>query len=399
MEKRLSLELARKKIVKHVSGTATETVPLMDALGRISAKSYYAPQALPDYSQSLFDGYAIAFQHLNQSQSSIDYTLAGEVAAGDTTVRRITAGKAYRIMTGAMVPRGTWKVVPQEKCIEKGDVVTVKSSDIRRLGTTIRRKGTNLRKGSIIIRGGFSLSSSYLAKLAQFGVDNIEVFRRAKVAFFCTGSELIDVTTEKKQGKKFSSNRYLLSGLVQQCDGEVYDGGIVKDDNKIIERQLIQLAEKNPVIIISTGGMGPGKYDLLEESFRRVGGETIFSSLQMRPGKSILFGLLGQSLYFGLPGPPFAVQTLFYALVLPTILAAQGHVRWKPLMRRARLDEEIHLSGSDMLRLQEGILFAQNEINMVRAARKNEQPNCYIYCHTGRKIFQRGMLVSVQIIP
>ncbi len=399
MENKLSLQDARKTIIQHVFPAAKEIVSLMEALGRITARTYYAPHALPDYSQSLFDGYALASKSLHPGQGTMQYTLAGEVAAGDTSEKRITSGTSYRIMTGAMVPRGTWKVIPQEKCEEMDGIVSVNASVAAKLGNNIRARGTRLRKGSVLAPCGSCLTAPYLAKLAQFGFDSIEVSRRPRVAFFCTGSELIDTSTHKQQGKKFSSNRYLLSGLIRQNGSEVRDGGIVRDEERELEGRLVGLEAEEPAIIISTGGMGPGKYDLLEESFRRVGGKTLFTSIEMRPGKSVLFGLLGRSLYFGLPGPPFAVQTLFYTLIQPAIKAAQGCIRWKPEMGRALLLDDIHLRGKDMLRLQEGILSVQDGVNMVRLARQNEVANCYIHCHAGRKIFHRDTLIPVQPIP
>jgi molybdopterin molybdotransferase len=399
MENRLTLQQARRTIVQHVSAAAIETVPLLEALGRISARAYYASYALPDYRQSLFDGYAIAPQPIYPDRTIWKYTLAGEVAAGDTPEKRIGSGVCYRIMTGAMVPRGTWKIIPQEKCEERAGVVSVEASVANGLKKTIRGKGTRLRKGSVLASRGCCLTAPYLARLAQFGIDSIEVYRRLRVACFCTGSELINSPAGKQQGKKFSSNRYLLSGLIRQSGGEVIDGGTVSDEKRELESQLLRLKAEEPEIIISTGGMGPGKYDLLEECFLRVGGKTIFTSIQMRPGKSVLFGLLGRSLYFGLPGPPFAVQTLFYALVLPTISAASGCLPWKPKMKRAALVGDLFLNGKDMLRLQEGLLSVRKEVNTVRLTAQNEIPNCYIYCHAGRKTFRRGALVSVQLIP
>jgi molybdopterin molybdotransferase len=398
MENRLSLQHARLTILRHASPAAAETVPLLEALGRISAKTYYAPYALPDYRQSLFDGYAIASRAIHPDRAIWKYTLAGEVAAGDTSEKRIGSGICYRIMTGAMVPRGTWKVIPQEKCAERAGVVSVEASVATGLKKTIRGKGTRVRSGSVLASRGCLLTAPYLARLAQFGIESIEVSRRLRVACFCTGNELISDPTCKQQGKKYSSNRYLLSGLIRQSGSEVIDGGIVGDEEKDLESKLLRLEAEGPDILISTGGMGPGKYDLLEKSFRRVGGKTIFTSIQMRPGKSILFGLLGRSLYFGLPGPPFAVQTLFYALVLPTISAASGCIPWKPEMKRAILVSDLMLNGKDMLRLQEGILSVHKEVNTVRLAARNEIPNCYIYCHAGRRNFHRGALVSVQPI-
>ena len=399
MGHRLSLAEARKTIIQLVPSPAREKVPLVEALGRVVVKAYYAPHALPDYSQSLFDGYAIAFQDLHPGQTTMQYTLAGEVAAGDTSVKRIISGTSCRIMTGAMVPHGTWKVIPQEECEETAGLVSVKASVVAKQRKTIRKKGTSLHKGAVLVPRGCRLTAPYLARLAQFGTENIEVSRRPSVAFFCTGSELIDTTMHRQQGKKFSSNRHLLSALIRQSGCQADDSGIVHDKGRELVRHLSALQEKEPAIIISTGGMGPGKYDLVEESFCRSGGKTVFTSLQMRPGKSVLFGLLGKSLFFGLPGPPFAVQALFYALILPAIKAAQGCFRCNPEMKRAMLADDIHLNSRDMLKLQEGVMFVRGEVNMVRLTRPNEIANCYIHCPTGRRNFSSGALVSVYPIP
>jgi molybdopterin molybdotransferase len=205
----------------------------------------------------------------------------------------------------------------------------------------------------------------------------------------------VDRSANKEVGKKFSSNRFQLAGLIQQAGSSWGDRGSVDDQREPLEDKLAGIAGDSPTVIISTGGMGPGKYDLLEEIFTRVGGQTIFSSLRLRPGKSTLFGMLGESLYFGLPGPPPAVHALFHALVRPALMAAGGMKKWRPLTVRARLERDISIAKADTLRLHEGVLFQHRETCSVRLPSQKEIPNCYMYCQAGRKNFRRGSTIGV----
>lgn len=395
MNNNLTLEQARKLIVSLISPVATDNIPLAQAVDRVCGQDYYARYALPEYSQSLYDGYALSIPKMDDKEQRIFYPLSGEIAAGDTRKQTITPGYACRIMTGALVPRGTWKIVPQERCVERDGGVAVEKDFAVGTGSNIRAKGSRLRKGTMLVNGGCRITPLHLARLADFGVDEVEVYCRPKVHFFCTGSELVDGSANKEVGKKFSSNRFQLAGLIQQAGSSGFDRGSVDDEREPLEQMLAEIAGENPTMIISTGGMGPGKYDLLEEIFTKVGGQTIFSSLRLRPGKSTLFGMLGNSLYFGLPGPPPAVHALFHALVRPALMAAGGMKKWRPRTVRARLERDISISKADTLRLHEGVLYQLREICSVRLPFPQEVPNCYLLCKAGRRNFRRGSNIAV----
>lgn len=395
MNNNLTLEQARKRIVSLISAVATENIVLAEAVDRICGLDYYAPYALPEYSQSLYDGYALSSPETNDKEHHIFYPLSGEIAAGDTRTLTISPGYACRIMTGALVPRGTWKIVPQERCVERDGGVSVEKDFAVSAGSNIRKKGSRLRKGTILVNRGRRITALHLARLADFGVDRVEAYCQPKVHFFCTGSELVDRSVNKEVGKKFSSNRFQLKGLIQQAGALGVDCGSVDDEREPLEHMLAETASENPAVIISTGGMGPGKYDLLEEIFTRVGGRPIFSSLRLRPGKSTLFGTLGNSLYFGLPGPPPAVHALFYALIRPALMAAGGVKNWRSKTMRARLESDISIAKADTLRLHEGVLFQHREVCSVRLPAPQEIPNCYLLCQAGRKNFRRGSTVAV----
>ncbi|MDJ0622784.1 MAG: molybdopterin molybdotransferase MoeA [Desulfocapsaceae bacterium] len=395
MNNNLTLEQARKRIISHISRVATEKVLLTQAVGRVCGVSYRAPYALPGYNQSLYDGYALSIPERGVGDQEIRYRLSGEIAAGDNGKQTITPGCACRIMTGALVPRGTWKIVPQERCVEQAGHVVVAKEIAVDIDDNIRKKGSRLRKGTTVASHGKRLTPMHLARLADFGVDEVEVYRLPKVHYFCTGSELVDKITNKQPGKKFSSNRFQLAGLIQQAGALGVGLGSVEDKRQQLESMLTEAAADNPAMIISTGGMGPGKYDLLEETFQRVGGKTVFSALRLRPGKSVLFGILGNSLYFGLPGPPPAVHALFYALIRPALMAAGGESSWKPKTVHACLESDIVIAKAETLSLHEGMMFQHRERCLVRLPSPTEIPNCYLLCQAGRKNFRRGSVVAV----
>lgn len=391
-----TLEQARRTIAAHLASPPSEQVPLIDSFGRILASSFYAPHSLPGYSQSLFDGYAIARPDCCDTGKEKEYRIMGEVAAGDGVGRRCRPGEAYRIMTGALIPHATWKVIPQERCREEAGRLMLSAAVANGEGENIRRRGSEVRKNARLLSAGARLGPAEMATLAQFGVETISVYRRPDVAFFCSGSELVERGASELKGKKISSNRYLLAGMVQGCGGRARDFGSVPDNSKDLQAVIKEVKNHQPAIIISTGGMGPGRYDLLTESFEAAGGTTVFRTLRLRPGKATLFGLVGNSLYFGLPGPPPAVQALFHVLIKPALLMAQGKGAWKPKTFRASLESDMHVPHPGILRVREGRYRLRDGRCLVRPVKRKESANCYLFCSAGVCNFRRGRRITIQ---
>ncbi|MEE4242162.1 MAG: molybdopterin molybdotransferase MoeA [Desulfopila sp.] len=391
-----TLNQARKIIKEKVVESPTEVVSLVEAFGRVTAVPQYSQYACPEYTQSCYDGYVIPETAVTDTKDRLTFRVTGEIAAGDTEERVCSSGTALRIMTGALVPRGGWKVVPQEKCREGAGRVIIPGSVIMQEPSRIRRKGAELRKGALLVRKGESVTSAHLARLADSGIESVEVYRRPTVSFFCTGSELIDTSRNHQKGKKISSNRYLLSGLVRGLGAFADDCGAVPDTTKAMRDHLQLVLTRGAEIIVSTGGMGPGKYDLVEETFSSLGGAVCFNTLKLRPGKATLFGVLGHVLYFGLPGPPMAVHVLFHTLVKPALRAVQGVKRWEPKAVYARLWEDLHPGRTGMLQLLEAVTWEERGTRYVRLARKNEIADCYLFCPASGRYWRQGDLMKVE---
>ncbi len=394
----IDLETAQRRIVQTCFTLSGEKTALSSALGRVSAKVHPALEALPGYDGSLRDGYAVGNATKNSNPACADYRIIDEVAAGDTRNLTIGTGEAIRIMTGGLIPTGCLAVIPQENCSVEGRNVSVAITPLQQPKTFIHKKGSEIAKGAAILEKGVTVSSEHQVLLAGTGYNSVEVVRRPRVRFFCTGSELLtDTSVNKKAGQRFSGNSHLLTGLINRYGGDLLERETVVDDSKQVITLMERMAGDGCDILISTGGMGPGKFDLIEDAFAQCGGETIYRSLTMRPGKSTLFGRLGSALFFGLPGPPPAVQLLFHELVRPALCALQGLKQCSPQKIKATLTEDLTLARYGLLRLKSGIFSLDDGSCLVRPARRSELANCYIFCSPKKQSIQKGEMVEVHL--
>lgn len=398
-EQGVDLKTAQRMILAECAVLPEETVPLAESLDRFPARSLSALEPLPGFDQSLRDGYGIGRPKKDAGgKAEPCFRVISEVAAGDTRKFRLRSGEAVRIMTGGLLPLGCRGVVPQECCRVADGRVEVPDRFLEKTGFFIHTRGANLRKGSVIVSRGTPVRPEHQIDLAGVGYHDLPVVRRPQVSFFCTGSELVAHASDKIDGQKFSANPYLLQSLIRRSGAVARDLGMVTDDLDAVCQVFSAIDRARADVIISTGGMGPGKFDLIEEAFSRVGGKVLYRSLKLRPGTSTIFGLLGTTLFFGMPGPPPAVHLLFNELLHPALLRLQGAARCTPKQIRARLTEELFLKKRDFPRLKNGRLTIEDGICLVRLARRNDPATCYIYCPAGRRVLGCGEMVRVHLV-
>jgi molybdopterin molybdotransferase len=280
----------------------------------------------------------------------------------------------------------------------KGRKLSVAVDPLQRPKSFIHKRGSEIAEGAVILEKGVIVSSDHQVLLAGTGYNTVRVVKRPRVSFFCTGSELLtDTTVHKQAGQRFSGNSHLLSGLINRYGGELVEQETVVDDSKQVVALMDRMAKNSCDILISTGGMGPGKFDLIEEAFARCGGEIIYRSLHMRPGKSTLFGRLGSTLFFGLPGPPPAVQLLFHELLRPAFCALQGVEQCSPQKIKAILTEELNLAKHGLLRLKSGVFSLHDGSCLVRPATRDEPSNCYIFCPPEKQFIPKNDMVKIHL--
>lgn len=384
-----------------------ETVSVAEAVSRIAAADILALADYPPHSESLRDGYVLApFSETRPcaetaanevTEGRDSYPIVGEIAAGTRNVGFLSPGSACRIFTGGLIPKGGERVVAQEECAEAAGRVRVTAAAMASERLFINMAGSELVCGETVVIKGTRLEIDHLTLLAAAGVYQVQVVAQPRVACFCTGSELVAVGGPIQAGQKLSLNSMLLKHLIPRYGGVMVEQGIIFDDHQAITRIFDTLTDGHCDLVVSTGGMGPGKYDLVKKAFRGVGGKIIRESLPMHPGRSILLGILGRTVFIALPGPPNAVRTLVNELVGPLMLMLQGAKCFRPKALQAILVHSIRIKKSDLLQVKGGVLTIERGNCMVRLAERLEPVSCFVLFAAGRREFVKGDMVPVHL--
>jgi len=329
----LTIDQAKEKMSAAITPIqGFEKLGVRHALNRILAEDIIATFATPPYDNSGMDGYA--FRRIDTAdQQSLSLTLIGTSFAGHPFEGEVAAGQAVRIMTGAKVPTGADTVVMQEDT-EKTDDDTVIINKIPAADANIRHIGDDLNSGETILKAGKKLSPTDLAYLASQGVAEVSVNRKVRAAFFSTGDELRSIGEILKEGQIYDSNRYSLYGLLSNMGLDIIDMGVIKDDRDAIEKAFLDAAN-NADIVITSGGVSVGDADYVKETLEKLGAID-FWKISMKPGKPLAFGLINESLFFGLPGNPVSVIATFYQIVQPAIQKLTGQAMQAPLVVKAK---------------------------------------------------------------
>lgn len=391
----LSLTEAQRLIVSHSPVLAAEALPLPEAGDRIAAQAIKAARAVPDFARSAMDGYAVNSRDLTGGADPVTLTVTGKIAAGATDLPRLSRKTAIAIMTGGALPPGANQVVPFERCLKKGAVVLVDSPP--RPGAFVRARGTDLAAGQTIVRAGAKIEAQHLPLLAESGLAQVSVVGRPELAIICTGSELLDTADTPETGQIIGGNRFLLASLIRGAGADSRDLGLVADDCDRIVATLKEALHGPSQAVVTTGGMGPGNYDLLPQAFAKLGIRPVYTALAVRPGRSTMFGLCNGKPIFALPGPPPAVFLLFHELVLPALRTMQGQRRPLPPLLRATLTTPVILKKTGLLNLKGAVARLTGKTLTARPSRKNETANAIIHLPPSRKHLLAGEDVSLRL--
>ncbi len=377
-----------------------ESVRLNEGYGRVSGANT-ARLPIPCYDQSTRDGYALCGSGSVGGANERTFFIKGEIAAGLCHDFTLEPGEAYRIMTGGLVPRHCERVVLQEQCLVAGEELRVPERLLAARQRYIRKSGSDFRAGEQLVSSGARLNEYHLGLLADAGTWTLSVHCRPRVAFFCSGSELVSADGAVAKGQKYSSNHIVLENLIRKQGGRPVYYGTVADDPTAIEETIAAMIGADADIIITTGGVGPGKYDLFSEILPTAGVRILYDSLQVRPGKSTLFGVAGPKLYFGLPGPPSAVRILFNELICPPLKKMQGLSANLPRRTEAFLEHDMELKADGVLCFKDGCFRLEKGQVFVRSPRRHQQLNCLIMLEpdrAGQRGYRKGELVTISLM-
>jgi len=320
----LPVEEVERIIRERVTPVAEiETVPLHAADGRVIARDVVAPIDLPPFDNSAVDGYAVRHADLD-SKADTRLMVIERVTAGHAAARALAAGAAVRIFTGAPMPVGADTVFMQEDVRRDGDVVIVPSG--LKAGANRRLAGEDLRAGSIALPAGRRLAAQHVALAAAIGLTAVNVFRRARVAVFSTGDEIVEPGKPRPGAALFDANRYLLIGLIERLGAVATDLGILPDDPERLARAIGAAAAEHDLVVTS-GGVSTGEADHVRHAVETVG-RLVFWRVAIKPGRPVAMGVIpgrsASAAFVGLPGNPAAVYVTFARVVRPLLLRLAG---------------------------------------------------------------------------
>jgi molybdopterin molybdotransferase len=297
-----------------------ETVALRDADGRVLAHDIAASLPLPPFTNSAVDGYAVRSRDLpTAAEAALPVT--GRIQAGGSASEAIKPGHATRIFTGAPMPDGADTVFMQEDVrIDQAGKVVLPAG--LKPGANVRPAGEDIAAGHPALRKGLRLRPQDVALAAAFGLTDVDVTRRIRVAVFSTGNELVSPGSRRGPAQLFDSNRFMLIAMLARLGCAVSDLGILRDDPAQLAEALKQVAGRHD-LILTTGGVSTGEEDHVKAGVESVG-TLVLWRMAIKPGRPVAMGIIGGTPLIGLPGNPVASFVTFVHVVRPTVLALAG---------------------------------------------------------------------------
>ncbi len=308
-------------VLQHSPKLASDEIALPDALNRILAEDIVADSDLPPFDRAQMDGYAVRAADVANTPAQLK--IVGESAAGAGWHHEMNSGEAVRIMTGAPVPIGADAVQQVELTREPNGAGTVEILESVETGRSIVKQASEIKSGETVLRAGEDINAQTIATLASFGYSHLKVGQLPRVAVMATGTELVDVSEKPGRDQIRDSNNYTLEAYTKLAGATVKRLPLAGDDREELKRQM-ETAVDDCDVLVTSGGVSMGVYDFTKTAFKDLGAEIFFERVALRPGKPTVFGRIGKTLIFGLPGNPVSVAVTFNLFVRAALRAMQG---------------------------------------------------------------------------
>jgi len=409
----LSFEAARAKVIEVICArtgapnsrvAATETIDISRdpsaALGRFLAEDVVADRNYPPFNRSIRDGFAL--RAADTASPGARLRLIGESRAGVAFNGAVGEGECVRILTGAPVPKGANAVLMHEFTHYDGDFVVPDRA--AHAGLHYVLAGAEARVGEVVIPRGTRLSYAELAMAAEVGRARLQLSRRPRVAILSTGDELIGLDEKPGPFQIRNSNNISLAAQVTLAGGEPILAGNARDNDAEL-RAGIEPALDADMLILS-GGVSAGKYDLVEKVLQELGAELFFDAVAIRPGKPAVFGWCRGKPVFGLPGNPVSTMVTFELFVVPAIEALSGHASQPLPFFKAKLAHPVDEKGNVAHFLPARVTWPSGEtggdpkVEVVLWEGSGDigavvRANCFLVVHDSRLQLEAGEWVDV----
>ncbi len=340
------LVVAHARAMRDARDLRTERVDLPAAQGRVLATAVHAERDQPPFDRSTRDGYAGRAEDLMRGEW---LPVAGTLRAGaPPAVSPLPAGRVFEIMTGAAAPAQADCVVMLEHVDrrEEDGAVRLQAGRTAKAGQNIVPRGMEAQRSAVVLEAGVRLEPQHIAAAAACGAAEVDVCARPRVAILPTGDELVELGAAMEPYQIRNSNSYSLAAQVRSAGGDARRMPVARDERAHV-RAMIERAIEDADMLLLSGGVSAGKYDLVEETLLSMGAEFVFTGVAMQPGKPVVFGHMpaasggGRIPLFGLPGNPVSTMVTFLLFAAPMMRALGGEVAVEPKFAQARLEREL----------------------------------------------------------
>jgi molybdopterin molybdotransferase len=326
---------------------SVERVALGRAAGRVLARPLTADRDQPPFARSTRDGFAC---RAREASAHAPLAIAGATRAGQPPPGPLPPEAAWEIMTGAPIPPGADAVIMLEHVETAEGRVRLLAPRTVAAGENIVAQGAQAAKGDELLPAGTLISAAQVALAAACGYAALEVYRPPRVAILATGDELVPVSSTPGPGRIRNSNGPMLAAMVNAGGGEPWLLPTAADNARSLDAAIAKAAEADLLVI--TGGVSAGKFDLVEPALARAGARFHFTAVGIQPGKPTVFGELpfkkgsGSAAarvrragrpFFGLAGNPVSSAVTFLLFAAPVLAALAGRRAIHPRFALARL--------------------------------------------------------------
>ncbi|RDB76685.1 molybdopterin molybdotransferase MoeA [Eggerthella lenta] len=380
MPEMISLEEARALVLSHAAPLPVETVPVLEAVGRVAAADLKSDIDISPFAHSAMDGFAVRAAELAEAsqEAPVELDVVAEIAAGDVFEGSIEAGQCVRIMTGAPMPDDADSVVKYEIV----DVVTgdgkpgsrVAFSAPTAVRSNVREAGEEAKAGETVVSKGEVIGSAGVGFLAGCGIVEVPTHRRPRVAVISIGSELVDPTVVPTPGKIRNSNSYALAACAQAAGAVPVILPIVEDTKEALAAAVSAAADAYDFVVTS-GGASNGDFDFIKPVVSELG-ELLMTTVNIRPGKAQTFGIVRGTPVFGLPGNPAAAYVGFEMIIRPALRKMQGYAHFERPSVMAKLSRDVKKKDPRRIFLR-GTLYKNDEGEYVVASAKNQSSGLF----------------------
>jgi molybdopterin molybdotransferase len=403
---------ARRAVENHASRlipAATETLDLLESAGRVLADPITADRDMPPFRRSTRDGYAVHSADLATLPARLK--IIGEIKAGPAQLpAKLNRGETFSIMTGAPLPPGADAVVMVEYTSQQADSVQIEKPVAP--GENIVPQGAEAKRASLLLNRGTRLNEAAIALAASAGNSRLQVFVRPRIAVLTTGDEIVELDAKPGPAQIRNSNRYSLAAQIQKAGGEPVLLPIAPDEPRRLRQRIEEGLQSD--LLIMTGGVSVGRYDLVEQVLAELQAEFFFTGARIQPGKPVVFGQVSlgpgasgpvqHKYFFGLPGNPVSTMVTFELFARPMLEAAAGISPGQLTFLHARLKSEIHVKPG-LTRFLPAMLSGQYEASQAELVpgqgsgdiAAQTRANCYIVIPPDRELTRAGDWAAIML--